>query len=74
MLKGFEEKRTKLLESLRNLQMDGFSLQKMMFIHTGGNQTSFAQSAHIVTKGSDPEFFNTIGSGQFGAIFNKTIV
>jgi hypothetical protein len=59
----FEEKRANLLEILRNLQMDGFSLQKMLFIHTGGNQTFFTQGVRIVTKGSDPEFFNAIGSG-----------
>jgi hypothetical protein len=63
VLNGFEDMRAKLLESLRNLQIDGFSLQKMLFIHTGGNQTSFTQGAHIVTKESDPEFFNAIGSG-----------
>jgi hypothetical protein len=60
VLKGFEDKRTKLLESLR--QMDGFSLQRMLFIHTGGNQTPFTQGVRIVAKASDPDFFNTIDS------------
>ncbi len=63
MLPGFEGKRSKLLESLSNLELDGFSLQKMLFIHTGGNQTFFTQGVRIVTKGSDPKFFNAIGSG-----------
>jgi hypothetical protein len=63
VLKGFEDKRTSLLQDLRSLQKDGFSLQQMLFIHSGGNQTSFTQGALIVTKGSYPEFFNTIGSG-----------
>jgi len=63
VLKGFEQKRTKLLDELKSLQKGGFSIQQMLFIHTGGNQTSFTQGIRIVTKGSDPEFFNTIGSG-----------
>ena len=63
VLKGFEDKRTKLLKDLRSLQKGGFSLQQILFIHSGGNQTSFTQGALIVTKGSDPDFFNTIGSG-----------
>ena len=63
VLKGFEDKRTKLLVDLKSLQKDGFSLQQMLFIHTGGNQTSFTQGALIVTKESEPEFFNAIGSG-----------
>jgi hypothetical protein len=63
VLQGFEEKRAKLLEILRKLQMDGLSLQKMLFIHTGGNLTFFTQGVRIVTKGSDPKFFNAIGSG-----------
>ena len=63
VLKGFEDKRTKLLKDLRSLQDDGFSLQQMLFIHSGGNHTSFTQGALIITKGSDPEFFNTIDSG-----------
>ena len=79
MLKGFEDKRTKLLKDLRSLQKGGFSLQQMLFIHSGGNQTSFTQGALIVTKGSDPEFFNTIGSGVWEFLdsvremFNKMI-
>ncbi|KAJ3268284.1 hypothetical protein HDV01_003215, partial [Terramyces sp. JEL0728] len=63
VLKGFEDKRKKLLESLRNLQLEGFSLQQMLFIHSGGKQSSFTQGALTVTKGSDPEFFNTICPG-----------
>ena len=79
VLKGFEEKRTKLLQDLRSLQKDGFSLQQMLFIHSGGNRTSFTQGALIVTKGSYPEFFNTIGSGVWEFLdsvretFNKKI-
>ncbi|KAJ2986351.1 hypothetical protein HDV02_006760 [Globomyces sp. JEL0801] len=79
VLKGFEDNRTKLLKDLRSLQKGGFSLQQMLFIHSGGNQTSFTQGAHIVTKGSDPEFFNTIGSGVWEFLdsvremFNKMI-
>jgi hypothetical protein len=63
VLPGFEGKRSELLESLSNLESDGFSLQKMLFIHTGGNQTFFTPGVRIVTKGSDPKFFNAIGSG-----------
>ena len=79
VLKGFEDKRTKLLMDLRSLQNGGFSLQQMLFVHSGGNQTSFTQGPLIVTKGSDPEFFNTIGSGVWEFLdsaremFNKMI-
>jgi hypothetical protein len=62
VLKGFEQRRTQLRESLYQLQLDGFSLQQMLFIHTGGRQTSFTQGALIVREGSDPDFFNVIGS------------
>ena len=63
VLKGFEEKRLKLLESLRQLKLDGYALQQMLFIHTGGNQTFHAKGAVVVTKGSNPDFFNSIGLG-----------
>jgi hypothetical protein len=63
VIKGFEDRRTRLLESLYQLQRDGYSLQQMMFIHTGGKQTSFTRGALLVTKSSDPAFFNKVGSG-----------
>ena len=63
VLKGFEDNREKLLQDLRNLQKDGFSLQQMVFIHSGGKQTSYTQGALIVTKENHPNFFDSIGSG-----------
>ncbi|KAJ3317586.1 hypothetical protein HDV06_001377 [Boothiomyces sp. JEL0866] len=63
VLRGFEQSRLQLNDSLTQLQLDGYSLQQMLFIHTGGTQTSFTQGALVVTKPSDPEFFNSIASG-----------
>jgi hypothetical protein len=62
VLKGFEEKRSKLLESLRKLQCDGFSIQQILFIHSGGKQTRFTKDALIVTKSNNPEFFSKVGT------------
>ena len=63
VLKGFEQRQLKLRESLTLLQRDGYSLQQMLFIHTGGNQTLFTKGALVITKSSYPEFFNMIGDG-----------
>jgi hypothetical protein len=41
LMKGFEKRREQLLESLLKLQLDGFSLQQMLFIHSGRKQTSY---------------------------------
>lgn len=63
VLKGFEQRRSQLRESLTQLQRDGYSLQQMLFIHTGGNQTLFTQGALVVTKSSHPSFFSMVNSG-----------
>ena len=63
MLKGFEQRQLQMRESLTRLQRDGYSLQQMLFIHTGGNQTLFTKGALVITKSSYPEFFNMIGGG-----------
>ena len=62
-LKGFEQRRSQLRESLTHLQRDGYSLQQMLFIHTGRNQTPIKVGALVVTKSSNPDFFIKIGSG-----------
>ena len=63
VLKGFEQRRSQLRESLTQLQRDGYSLQQMLFVHSGGKKASLTQGARIVTKESDPGFFNAIGAG-----------
>lgn len=63
VLKGFEDKRIDLLNVLGNLQRDGFSLQQMLFIHTGAKIPSNIQGAIIVTKENNFHFFNAIGPG-----------
>jgi hypothetical protein len=78
VLKGFEQRRSQLRESLTQLQRDGYSLQQMLFIHTGRNQTLFTQGALVVTKSSHPSFSAwlgvVLGSSWilFGAVFSKT--
>ena len=62
-MKGFEKKRSDLLESLRNMQRNGFALQQMLFIHSGGEQSSFTKGALVVTNSSYPDFFNKVGTG-----------
>jgi hypothetical protein len=62
-MKGFEKRREQLLESLLELQRDVFSLQQMLFIHSGGKQTSYTKSAQLVTKSNYPEFFDVIDVG-----------
>jgi hypothetical protein len=61
VLKGFEERREQLRNSLTTLQCDGYSLQQMLFIHTGGSYT--LKQGLVVTKSSHPSFFNLVGSG-----------
>jgi hypothetical protein len=63
VLKGFEERRTKLLESFRNLQVNGYSLQQLLFIHTGGNTSDYTHGASIINSRNTPKFFDKIGSG-----------
>ena len=63
ILKGFEERRELLLESLLELQRNGFTLQQMLFIHSGGKETLYTKEALLVTKSSHPYFFNIIGEG-----------
>ena len=62
ILKGFESKRQKLLEELKNLQKDKFSLQQILFIHSGKNRIPIPTGVLIVTKQSHPDFFSTIGA------------
>lgn len=60
VLKGFEKNQSQLRESLTLLQRDGYSLQRMLFIHTGVNQTFSTQGALVVTKSSHPDFFRKV--------------
>ena len=60
VLGGFEQRRSQLRESLTQLQREGYALQQMLFIHTGGKQTLFTQGAIVVTKSSHPSFFSKV--------------
>ena len=63
VLKGFEDKRTKLRESIIQLQREGYSLQQLLFIHTGGNRCDFTRGATIINSVNNPDFFDNIGPG-----------
>ena len=63
ILKGFDDKRSQLLDSLHFQKQKGYSLQQMLFIDTDGNKTLSTKDAVVVTKSSMPDFFNTIGPG-----------
>ncbi|KAI8897303.1 hypothetical protein BC833DRAFT_615154 [Globomyces pollinis-pini] len=63
VLRGYEQMRLKLQESLTQLQRNGYSVQQMLVIHSQGKQTLYTEGALVVTKLSDPEFFNKVGNG-----------
>jgi hypothetical protein len=62
-LKGFEEKRAQLSESLIKLKLDGYIVQRLFFIHSGGRQLLSTPGALVISKSSDPNFFDLVGSG-----------
>jgi hypothetical protein len=62
ILKGFEEMRMNLCSALRQLQVDGFSVQQMLFIHSGKEKTTFTQGALLVRKENPPKFFDKVGA------------
>ena len=63
VLKGFEEKRSKLRSRLKELQCDGYALQQMVFIHSREKATSFTQGTLVVNKTNCPDYFNKVGGG-----------
>jgi hypothetical protein len=63
VLRGFEARRQQFLESLKILQDNGFSLQQMLFIHTGERNIPQTEGALIISKANSPDFFNKIGPG-----------
>ena len=66
VLKGFEEKRNLLLESIDELQKDGYSLQPILFVHSEKPMSSNMREAMIVTRNSNPDFFNSLGCEASG--------
>lgn len=63
VIKGFDEKRTKLLGHLRTLQRNGYSLQQVLVIHSGGSTNIYTRWALLVTKENNPKYFDSIGQG-----------
>jgi len=63
VLKGFEADGTQLLESLRALQENGYSLQQLLFIHSGGTTSGYTRDAAIINSENSSAFFDKIGPG-----------
>ena len=64
VLDKFRERRTKLLEALTDLQKkQGYSIQQLLFIHTGGSTSDFTHGATIINSVNNPKFFDKIGPG-----------
>ena len=63
LLKGFEDKRSRLRSSLQELQRDGYAIEQVLFIHSGGKETSFTQGALIINRLTNPDYFNKVGAG-----------
>ncbi|KAJ3302283.1 hypothetical protein HDV03_005165 [Kappamyces sp. JEL0829] len=63
VLKGFEEKKTKLRNALLEIQREGFALQQVLFIHTGGTPSVYTRGAELITSDNSPQFFDKIGKG-----------
>ncbi|KAJ3343416.1 hypothetical protein HDU91_000395 [Kappamyces sp. JEL0680] len=63
VLKGFEDEKPNLLNALLELQREGFDVQQMLFIHTGGRQSNYTRGATLITKDNSPTFFDKIGTG-----------
>ncbi|RKP20084.1 hypothetical protein ROZALSC1DRAFT_13153 [Rozella allomycis CSF55] len=83
VLKGFEDKhdalgnvikgkRTLILDELRQLQRDGFTLQQVVFVHTGENQIAKLNGAEVVSKTSHPNFFDYIAQNIWGLLDSVT--
>ena len=66
VLKGFEQRQLQLANSFNQLQLGGYSLQQMLFVHTGGKKTPLTQGALVITKASHPGFFDHIDNRLWG--------
>ena len=63
IIRGYEDKRAQLLTNLRMLQIEeGYSLQQMLFVHSGGKKDVFTREALLVTQSTTPDIFNSLGS------------
>ena len=63
ILEKFTERRTKLLDALLDLQTQHYSLQQLLFIHTGGKRSDYTRGATIINSANNPDFFDNIGPG-----------
>jgi hypothetical protein len=63
ILEKFTDKREKLLNALLYVQKEGYSLQQLLFIHTGGTTSNYTAGAQIINRENKPAFFDKIGSG-----------
>lgn len=63
ILEKFTKKRNELLKALVEVQNEGYSLQQLLFIHSGGNTIDYAHGATIINSRNSPKFFDKIGSG-----------
>jgi hypothetical protein len=79
VLKGFEKRKAQMDKCRIQLQADNWTFKQMLVIHTAGKQTSFTENAAVVTKNSNPRFFDLLEAGIWDFLdlvrnnFNKSI-
>ena len=63
ILKGYEIKRDLILKNLEKLKVDGFTVQRILLVHSISEQASYSQDIRLVTKSTEPLFFDCINPG-----------
>jgi hypothetical protein len=64
VLKGFDGRREILDNAVKELQRTNYSLQQILFIHTGGEKDIVADGVLVINRKSSPDFFNKIGNSN----------
>ena len=45
------------------LQREGYALQQVLFIHSGGKEITNTPGALIINRSTKPDYFNEVGDG-----------
>ncbi|KAI8892222.1 hypothetical protein BC833DRAFT_533201 [Globomyces pollinis-pini] len=71
VLEKFRDKRTKLLAALLNVQTQGYSVQQLLFTHTGGSNRNYVGDARIINSNNSPRFFDKLGTADVWAFLDS---
>lgn len=66
VLKGYEMRKLGVKENLDALFNNGYTLKRMLVIHTSGIRNFNTEGIELVTEQTCPEFFSNIGNGIWG--------